>query len=302
MTVAQFRQNQQQHHQLASAIAKSEQSTARLRAASAQNRAVTAARIIPNTKEVHFKGNGEEAKRNQSSKQNIYQFQNTTEKAEEKLDKCMKPPSCPTHRGFYGYSLDEYSMVDTKKKILMEFSPKADCTAAVVAFLEASGYEQNNDYFGWPHVFRESYYNPHCGHATYCTYYDPFWFRFKVVRNPFDRAVSSYLYVMKTNWLNEFLPAHIKRASFEGCINYLLTLSPDTFQYFCTRHAGPQSQYYERFVYIENKKMEDGNSTMKNPYPPVFHEIVKVENSQSAFERINRKTGINSVNSLLAPK
>eukprot|EP01040_Poterioochromonas_malhamensis_P019166 gene19166-22577_t len=57
MTVAQFRQYQQQHHQLnqASAIAKSEQSTARLRAASAQNRAVTAARIIPNTKGVHFK-------------------------------------------------------------------------------------------------------------------------------------------------------------------------------------------------------------------------------------------------------
>ena len=113
-----------------------------------------------------------------------------------------------------------------------------------------------------------------------------------MVRNPFDRAVSSYLYVMKTGFLNEFLPKHIKRTSFEGFINYLLTLSPDVFQYFCTRHAGPQSQYYERFVYIENKKMEDGNSTMKNPYPPVFHEIVKLEDSKQSFERIHHQTGI----------
>ncbi len=187
-------------------------------------------------------------------------------------------------------------MVDTKRKILMEFSPKADCTA-VVAYLEASGYEQNNDYFGWPHVFRESYYNPHCGHAAYCTYYNPTWFRFKVVRNPFHRAVSSCLYIMKTTFLfNELLPYHLKGTSFEGFINYLLTLSPDNFQYFCTRHAGPQSQYYERFVYTENKKIQDENDTrtkdLKKLYPPVFNEIVKVENSYSAFERIHRQTGV----------
>eukprot|EP01040_Poterioochromonas_malhamensis_P017049 gene17049-19506_t len=291
------------------------QSSARVGTSLAKSRAATAASIVANTKAVHpnppqyelvhppqQKSDGarqrvsEDApiKHTQTSRhnQNIYTFQKVAQKAHDKLGKCVKPPSCTTYRGFYGYALDEYSMVDTKKKILMEFSPKADCTAAVVAFLETSGYQQNDDYFGWPHIFRERYYDRHCGEATHCLYYDPTWFRFKVVRNPFDRAVSSYLYVMKTGFLNEFLPKHIKRTSFEGFINYLLTLSPDVFQYFCTRHAGPQSQYYERFVYTENKKFEEGNSTMKNPYPPVFHEIVKLEDSKQSFERIHHQTGI----------
>eukprot|EP01040_Poterioochromonas_malhamensis_P016011 gene16011-18060_t len=308
--MAQFQQHQHQANQ-ASTIA---QASARLRASSAKSQAATAASIVANTKAVHPKkppqyelihppqqnNSGKEpkffqdpaVKHTQNSNNNVYTFQRIEKKAHDKLERCSKPPSCTKYRAFYGYALDEYSMVDTKRKILMEFSPKADCTAAVVAYLEAAGYQQNNDYFGWPHIFRERYYDSHCGEATHCLYYDPTWFRFKVVRNPYDRAVSSYLYVMKTGWLNDHLPAHIKKTSFEGFINYLLTLSPDVFQYFCTRHAGPQSQYYERFVYTENKKMEEGNSTMKNPYPPVFHEIVKVEDSHEAFERIYQQTGI----------
>eukprot|EP01040_Poterioochromonas_malhamensis_P017041 gene17041-19495_t len=252
MTIAQ----EQDQHQLNQASTIS-QATVPLLVSSAQNPPANPAEFIvgiPEAPKPHqYQGNGEElqffedpnTRHSQIPNENIYSFQWITQKALDKLKECVKPPSCTTYRGFYGYALDEYSMVDTKRKILMEFSPKADCTAAVVAFLETSGYQQNDDYFGWPHIFRERYYDSRCGEATHCLYYDPTWFRFKVVRNPFDRAVSSYLYVMKTDWLNEFLPAHIKRTSFEGFINYLLTLSPDVFQYFCTRHAGPQSQYYE---------------------------------------------------------
>lgn len=152
---------QQQHH--TPPMSQSLQSTARLRAAS-QNHV-----IVQNTQAVHSQPRQHQllpsstVKSTQNSKHNIYDFERIEEKAREKLGRCTKPPSCLTYRAFYGFALDEYSMIDTKKKVLMEFSPKADCTAAVVAYLEASGYEQNNDYFGWPHVFRESYYNRHCG-------------------------------------------------------------------------------------------------------------------------------------------
>ncbi len=222
---------------------------------------------------------------------NLYTFQGVTAEAIERLNQCVKPAQCMTRHGVYGYALDEYAMIDAERKILMEFTPKADCTAAVVSFLDKRGFEQDVHYYGWPHVFRERYYGS-CGQATACMYYDKDWFRFKVVRNPFDRAVSSYLYVMKTPFLNAFIPSHLKDATFEQFIDYQLSLTPDVLQYFATKHAGPQSQYYERFVYMENQKAKEGNQTNPTPLPPIFQEIVKVEESDKGFQRIFEKIGI----------
>lgn len=239
----------------------------------------------------------------------IYGFMGITKQGKKNLRKCAKFGKCSTHRSVYGYAIDEYTMVDHSNKILMEFTPKADCTAAVVAFLEAFGFEQDVHYSGWPHTFRDNYYNVRCGVGTPCMYFQPSWFRFKVVRNPYDRAVSSYLYVMRTSFLIEMLPKYLQNASFEQFIDYQLTLPLHQLQYFATRHAGLQSTYYERFLYtihhtnnhnkhhhlrksLENPTQYPENAWNSSHFPPIFHEIVKVESSKEGFDRIYKRTRI----------
>eukprot|EP01040_Poterioochromonas_malhamensis_P010155 gene10155-11041_t len=160
----------------------------------------------------------------------------------------------------------------------MEFTPKADCTSAVVAFFQTMGLELGVDYVGWPHNFRDQHFYDRCGKATHCHYLMPDWFRFKVVRNPFDRAVSNYLHCIGTPHVQKLLPPPIVNASFETFIEYMMTLPEKEFQLFLYRHAGPQSQPYERYVYA--KKL-----------PPIFNVIVKVEDSEKAIQQIANMTG-----------
>jgi hypothetical protein len=67
-----------------------------------------------------------------------------------KLDQCrsISIPLCKK-QGLHGFSLDGFSVVDYKRKILMEFTPKAEYTAAVVAFFSAMGFDYGTDYRGW---------------------------------------------------------------------------------------------------------------------------------------------------------
>jgi hypothetical protein len=80
----------------------------------------------------------------------IYKFDGMSKEGWIKLAQCqaVSIPKC-NKQGLHGFSLDGYSVVDYKRKILMEFTPKADCTAAVVAFFTAMGFRYGTDYRGW---------------------------------------------------------------------------------------------------------------------------------------------------------
>lgn len=207
----------------------------------------------------------------------IYRFDGISRDGWYKLASCGQTEKCDRY-GIYGYTLDGYTLIDNKRKILMEFTPKADCTSAVVAFFKAVGFEYGIDYKGWPHTFRDKYFNARCGRATACMYYQDDWYRFKVVRNPYDRVVSSYVYVMKTNFLTKFIPYQLRNASFEQFIDLLSSLRSDDLQEYAYRHASLQSQPYERYLYQQNIS--------------IFHEIVQVENITHSLQRIYQKTGI----------
>ncbi len=208
-------------------------------------------------------------------------YEGPTDVGKKKLEVVCRDPtnlSCQSTT-VYGFDIDCYSVVDTKKKILMEFTPKADCTSAVVAFFQAMGLELGVDYVGWPHNFRDQHFNGRCGKATHCHYLMPDWFRFKVVRNPFDRAVSNYLHCIGTPHVQNILPPPLINSSFEAFIDHMLTLSEKQFQLFLYRHAGPQSQLYERYVFA--KKL-----------PPIFNVIVKAEDGEKSLQQIANMTGI----------
>lgn len=195
---------------------------------------------------------------------------------------CTPLPPCPKQT-FHGVPIPKNSvLVDSERKILMEFSPKAGCTAAVIMFLNHMGFIQNEVYSVWPHLFREEYFFKRCGHATPCQYESPDWYRFKVVRNPYDRAVSSYIHMMKYPALRDMIVPPEKREdlTFEQFLQMLTKMPPGRMQGLLGAHAGYQSQPYERKFWRLRH-----NSTMR-----VFHHIVHSEDLDKDLEILNNAT------------
>ena len=175
-----------------------------------------------------------------------------------------------------------------KRKVLMSWIAKAGCTQAQLMFLDYMGYKQEIDFDGWPHDFKNEYHEE-CGYANPCMYFDDSWYRFKVVRNPFDRAVSSYLHVMKTQavkeeYLIKGIPKIRKKGaiSFNDFLTYIerkMTTPIEMAGLHDGFHIRKQCYDFEFYAWLKGKKM--------------FHRIVKLERLQEDMELVNRDAGTN---------
>jgi hypothetical protein len=193
---------------------------------------------------------------------------------------CSKPEQCPEQKIFGKFSIRSTSMIDVNRKILMEFTAKAGCTYAVSMFLDEIGFHLKTHYDLFPHTFRIDYYFHRCGMATPCMYTDPSWYRFKVVRNPYDRAVSSYIHICRSPSIaGEIIdPANLGTLSFRMFLDILLNFSPEVMDYLANEHAAYQASAYERHVYFHNQKHP-------NERIQLFHHIVKLETVDEDLEK-----------------
>lgn len=188
-----------------------------------------------------------------------------------------------------------HNLVDNNKKILMSWSPKAACTSAVKSFLDHMGFHEGRDFRGWVHDFRQAAYYKRCGFGTICMYEDPSWYRFKVVRNPYDRAVSSYIHCMRFHAVQESLLMTVVRQLPRN--QHLTSKAEITFRDFVyfmeqkivpTRelraaaggHIRRQSYDFEHIMWIEGR-------------PSPFNRIVHVENFDEDMKLVNQETGAN---------
>jgi hypothetical protein len=130
-------------------------------------------------------------------------------------------------------------MIDRENKIIMSFSLSAGDDVAVKMFLK--------------HMGRKS--KP----PTYKEFQDPAYFKFKVVRNPYTRIISSYLYAIRSKLFDCSLKNFLKTFLFRNK-NFLLACDP-----------------HWRLQCLEN--------------PNVFNKIVKIENFKADIEEINGKIG-----------
>ena len=205
---------------------------------------------------------------------------------------CPPPPACPATDSFNPKRLFNHlvrmrgSLIDSNRKILMEFTPKAACTLAVSMFLKSVGFHMNVHYNIWPHNFRERYFYPRCGEANACVYLDPTWYRFKVVRNPYDRAVSSYIHLCRFPEIGAgvFDSGLIPTLSFERFLEILLSLPVATIEDLASGHLGYQSTAYERQIFYDNLRGA-------KPKRILFHRIVKAETLQEDLDKyVNAET------------
>jgi hypothetical protein len=170
--------------------------------------------------------------------------------------------------------------VDNSRKVLMEWVPKSDSSNAIAMFYADMGYHYGKHYDGFSHNFNRDYFIPNCGKRTVCMYLDPSWYRFKIVRNPYERAVSSYLHCVK----NQGLPAKVfpdqESVTFKDFVYWIKKIPRDDFPNYCGYgHFRVQTTLYERHCFVNQMKL--------------FHEIVYSEDPLPAIQRINDKVGTN---------
>lgn len=196
---------------------------------------------------------------------------------------CVSSPPCKI-RYYLGYEIERSAMmlVDNKNKILLEIVPKADCSGASVMFFQNIGFHYGVEYNGWPHHFRKKYFYNRCGRATPCMMYDPNYYRFKIVRNPFSRVVSGFIHIMRSPILiKQYIPLeNRKKITFNHFIEILKQLNDTELQHYGQGHCSYQSQPYERDNYGKKDIV-------------IYHSYVHAEDSDYQLEQINQFIGSN---------
>lgn len=166
------------------------------------------------------------------------------------------------------------ALIDRKNKIIMDWSAKAGCTLAIRMFFKHMGIlEKALAYSHWVHNYREAFFNNEFGIADE-ELSNPEYFKFKIVRNPYDRAVSSYFYYLESTYPNE--------SSFTEFIHFLKTQDLKT----CNLHWRLQTKeiHLDKIVKIENFKegMQQINDLLGTNFEPEqnsWHHLSKLDKS-----------------------
>mmetsp|Transcript_6848 Transcript_6848/g.6952 ORF Transcript_6848/g.6952 Transcript_6848/m.6952 type:complete len:315 (+) Transcript_6848:93-1037(+) len=190
----------------------------------------------------------------------------------------------PNHKKYPNNGESEYNLIDNDRRIMMTTTPKAACTKSAMIFLESMGYVYRKHYTH-THIFKKEY-EKQCGNGTPCLLLDKSWFKFKIVRNPFDRAVSSYIELMKgesypmNNLKNPYKIIKHKgkgNISFHMLIDILLSRANGFWDFDCAFHVEKQISRLEKLFWSRNEK---------SPYNFVF----KSEDFKSGWAEISRLT------------
>ena len=93
---------------------------------------------------------------------------------------------------------------NSHRKIIMDWSPKAACSVMVAMFFDSMNIRQDVNYTGFIHIYRQNVFYHRYGHVTMEELLDTSWYKFKVVRNPYARMVSSYMHVVGSKLKGKF--------------------------------------------------------------------------------------------------
>ena len=162
-------------------------------------------------------------------------------------------------------------LLSHKKKLIIEYTPKSNCTVICKMFFKYLDLlETALDYHKWIHKYENEVYRkqvhqqPNQPHSQYV--------RLKFIRNPYDRAVSSYIHIMKNHYYNKWnLPNNMSFLTFlkkYKTVEHILYCRPEA------DHVRPQTDRYHRGERF-------------------FNEIICVENLEEEIDRINNKYNIN---------
>ena len=194
---------------------------------------------------------------------------------------------------------NDYMLLDDKHRIIMDWTPKAACTKAVEMFWNEMNitrglFYPENEFI---HKYRLDFYAK-CGKVSSKLLTNNSFYKFKVVRNPFTRAVSSYLHIMKTKIAHTLLWTKDHsgtRKSEEDRNNILNKLSFEQFLDLYVDQIRPTVDSH-RGVALSHVKPQSSQQEWRNfqtKQKSFFNQIVHLETFEQDIEVVNRATGRN---------
>ena len=174
-------------------------------------------------------------------------------------------------------------LIYPEKRLCLFFSAKAGCTFATKWFFFHQGIlEEAMEFSNWVHDYRiRVYYKQEkYREELNCVLADDYT-RIKLVRSPYQRAVSSYLHAIKTKYADKLLAEFLDREvnyenkfTFEEFVDFLQTEDIST----CNPHHRMQIDPLELTEALQ------------------FNKIIKLEESFDGFNRIEKETGLEKTN------
>lgn len=191
-----------------------------------------------------------------------------------------------------------HMLVDEYHRILVDWTPKAACTKVVEMFWKEMNILRGTNYpeDAFVHDYRHDFMIK-CGTVTQDMLENnsPY-YRFKVVRNPFYRAVSSYIHIMKWRlWMpvgkqenNPERDTHSPWAdlSFEDFLSTFLSQVRSNVPNFLHNNGA--------LIHFVSQSSDDEVEMFRNENKkPMFNRIVHLENFDEDIALVNKDTGRN---------
>mmetsp|Transcript_25953 Transcript_25953/g.43770 ORF Transcript_25953/g.43770 Transcript_25953/m.43770 type:complete len:337 (+) Transcript_25953:96-1106(+) len=199
-------------------------------------------------------------------------------------------------------------LLDEKHKVIMDWTPKAACTKVVEMFWNEMGITRGLFYpeNAFIHNYRtQFYYN--CGTVSQDMLDSHQYYKFKVVRNPFNRAVSSYIHIMRHHIAHTLLHGLSRQAaneernqrldkeyalrhpwndlSFEGFLELYVT-SMDKIHH-------QQNSHSVAVKHVQSQSSDDEVKAFHQKRPSMFNHIVHMESFEADIAVVNAATGRN---------
>jgi len=171
---------------------------------------------------------------------------------------------------------------NSDRKIIMDWSPKAACSIMVAMFFDSMGIHQGINYTGFVHDYRQEVFYHKYGLVTMEELLDTSWYKFKVVRNPYDRMISSYMHIMLYTSLNAKFFEHNATIRHNATFEQFVSIYHNEWfgkgrHFLGSGHVDPQALEIEWEAHRNNVRL--------------FNQIVRLEHFDTDIKKVNRDTG-----------
>ena len=178
-------------------------------------------------------------------------------------------------------------MLKINDKFIIDWTPKAGCTVVCkMIFDKLNILNEALKYHHFVHVYRQKFYYKKYGRVTYKNLKNKKTIKIKFVRNPYDRAVSSYLHSCKrkSGGLGYYNNANI---SFEFFLELLLKNKLNGNEHFNlqSRKIENKRKIFDKIIKIEKlnegaKKLdEEYNLKLKTNFSSKHHRSTNLKNN-----------------------
>ena len=148
-------------------------------------------------------------------------------------------------------------LIDENNKLILLWTPKAGCTTAVIMMLRHMNLlNEALKIHPFVHNYRPKFYEKY-GHVTLKHLLSKKYFVIKVIRNPYDRAVSSYLHILES-WrrfididmsFTAFLRLVRKKFNTPKIVGYVRTIA---LVHGCRQYVKGEELYIRKYIKLEN--------------------------------------------------